>query len=37
MNQSKTHNFLTNKVTDLDGVGSKIKNLLKRKKIEKIC
>ena len=36
MNQSKTHSFLTNKVTDLNGVGSKIKNLLKRKKIEKI-
>ena len=36
MNQSKTHSFLTNKVTDLNGVGSKIKSLLKRKKIEKI-
>jgi len=36
MNQSKTHSFLTNKVTDLNGVGSKIESLLKRKKIEKI-
>ena len=36
MNQSKTHDYLTNKVTNLDGVGNKIKSLLKRKKIEKV-
>ena len=36
MNQSKTHDFLTDNVTNLVGVGSKTKNLLKRKKIDKI-
>ncbi len=36
MNQSKIQDFLFQKVSELDGVGSKIKILLKRKKIEKI-
>ena len=36
MNQQKTHEFITEKVTNLKGVGNKIKNLLKKKKIEKI-
>ena len=36
MNQSKITNFLTQSVSTLDGVGSKIKLLLKKKKIEKI-
>ena len=36
MNQLKIHNFLTQSVSNLDGVGTKTKILLKRKKIEKI-
>ena len=36
MNQSKIDNFLVQNVSALNGVGSKIKKLLKRKKIEKI-
>ena len=36
MNESKIHNYLTQNVTTLDGVGKKTLNLLKRKKIEKI-
>ena len=36
MNQSKTNDFLFQNVTALKGVGSKIKKLLKKKKIEKI-
>jgi len=36
MNQSKTHDFLTDNVTNLVGVGSKTESLLKRKKIDKI-
>ena len=36
MNQSKIHNFLIQNVSALDGVGIKIKKLLKKKKIEKI-
>ena len=36
MNQSKIHNFLIQNVSALDGVGTKIKKLLKKKKIEKI-
>jgi len=36
MNQSKINNFLTQNVSALDGVGIKIKKLLKKKKIEKI-
>ena len=36
MNQSKTHNFLIQNVSRLNGVGVKTKGLLKKKKIEKI-
>ena len=36
MNQSKMHNFLIQNVSTLDGVGLKIKKILKKKKIEKI-
>ena len=36
MNQSKIHDFLTQSVSILDGVGTKTKKLLKKKKIEKI-
>ena len=36
MNQSKIQDFLVQKVTTLDGVGSKTNKLLKKKKIEKI-
>ena len=36
MNQSKIHNFLNYNVSSLNGVGIKIKKLLKKKKIEKI-
>ena len=36
MNQLKIQNFLTKNVSTLSGVGSKIKKLLKRKKIEKV-
>ena len=36
MNQSKTHGFLIQNISKLKGVGSKIKKLLKKKKIEKI-
>ena len=36
MNQSKTHDFLTDNVTNLVGVGSKTESILKRKKIDKI-
>ena len=36
MNQSKVINFLAQNVSFLQGVGKKTKNLLKRKKIEKI-
>ena len=36
MNQSKTHNFLIQNVSRLNGVGVKTKRLLKKKKIEKI-
>ena len=36
MNQSKMNNFLSQNVSTLKGVGHKIKNLLKKKKIEKI-
>jgi ATP-dependent DNA helicase RecG len=36
MNQSKMNTFLTQNVSTLDGVGSKIKTMLKKKKIEKI-
>ena len=36
MNHLNIQDFLTQNVTDLNGVGSKIKRLLKRKKIEKI-
>ena len=36
MNQSKTNNFLNEKVSNLTGVGNKTKNLLKKKKIDKI-
>ena len=32
MNQSKTNNFLNEKVSNLTGVGNKTKNLLKKKK-----
>ena len=35
MNQLKTHNYLINSVTDLSGVGSKIRSLLKKKKLKK--
>ena len=30
MNQSKVHNYLTNSVINLDGVGAKIKTVLKK-------
>ena len=36
MNQSKTQNFLTQNVSKLEGVGTKTKEILKKKKIEKI-
>ena len=36
MNQSKTHSFLIQNVSRLNGVGIKTKRLLKKKKIEKI-
>ena len=36
MNQSKLQNFLLQNITSLNGVGIKIKSLLKKKKIEKI-
>ena len=36
MNQLKVMNFLMQNVTALDGVGTKTKNLLKKKKIEKV-
>ena len=36
MNQSKIQEFLTQKVSFLEGVGTKTKRLLKKKKIEKI-
>ena len=36
MNQSKTHNFLIQNVSKLNGVGAKTKRLLKKKRIEKI-
>ena len=36
MNQSKTQMFLTQNVSTLKGVGTKIKKLLKKKKIEKV-
>ena len=36
MNRLETHNFLINSVSNLNGVGSKTKSLLKRKRIEKI-
>jgi len=36
MNQSKIQEFLTQKVSSLEGVGIKTKKLLKKKKIEKI-
>ena len=36
MNQSKIHDFLIQSVSALDGVGTKTKKLLKKKKIEKI-
>jgi len=37
MNQSKLTNFLIQNVSSLNGVGTKTKKLLKKKKIEKIC
>ena len=37
MNQSKLYNFLIQNVSALNGVGTKTKKLLKKKKIEKIC
>ena len=37
MNQSKLLNFLIQNVSTLNGVGTKTKKLLKKKKIEKIC
>lgn len=36
MNQSKMHDFLIQNVSALDGVGTKTKKLLKKKRIEKI-
>ena len=36
MNQSKIHDFLIQNISNLHGVGTKTKNLLKKKKIEKI-
>ena len=36
MNQMYIKSFLSKNVSTLNGVGSKIKNLLKKKKIEKI-
>ena len=36
MNQSKLQNFLLQNITSLNGVGIKTRNLLKKKKIEKI-
>ena len=36
MNQSKNNDFLFHNVTTLNGVGSKISKLLKKKRIEKI-
>ena len=37
MNQLNSQNFLINSVSTLSGVGPKLKNLLKKKKVEKIC
>ena len=37
MNQSKNNDFLFHNVTTLNGVGSKISKLLKKKRIEKIA
>ena len=37
MNQLKLRNFLTQNVSSLNGVGTKTKKILKKKKIEKIC
>tara|TARA_Y100000590_G_scaffold274281_1_gene307963 strand:- start:6125 stop:8185 length:2061 start_codon:yes stop_codon:yes gene_type:complete len=37
MNRSNIKDYLIENVSSLNGVGSKIKRLLKRKKIEKIC
>ena len=37
MNQSKLLNFLIQDVSTLNGVGTKTKKLLKKKKIEKLC
>ena len=36
MNQSKIHNYLTQNVSSLNGVGAKIKKLLKKRKIDKV-
>ena len=36
MNQSKINDFLTQNISSLKGVGIKVKNLLKKKKIEKV-
>ena len=36
MNKSKNHNFLVQNISSLKGVGVKTKQLLKRKKIEKV-
>ena len=36
MNQQKSFNFLTEKISTLKGVGNKIKNILRTKEIEKI-
>ena len=36
MNQSKVIEFLVQNITSLEGVGNKTKNLLKKKKIEKV-
>jgi len=36
MNQSKTHDFLIQDISKLNGVGTKTRKLLKRKKLEKI-
>ncbi len=37
MNQLNSQNFLINSVSTLSGVGPKLKSLLKKKKVEKIC
>ena len=36
MNKQKSFNFLTEKISTLKGVGNKIKNILRKKEIEKI-